>query len=293
VKPANIDIRAVATGAALSILAAHNAVAQADETSRSWNKPVAPFRIAGNLYYVGATEVTSFLVTTSQGHFLLDGGFVETAPQIERNIAELGFNLRDVKFLLNSHAHYDHAGGLAELKKFSGARFVASEGDAPLLRAGGHGDFRFGDTLTFPSIEPDQIIHDGESIQIGDQKMTAHLTPGHTKGCTTWATKISNGTKTYNVVFVGSQSALDYKFVGRESYPGITDDFENSFALLNHLPCDIFLASHGSFFHFLEKHQRLLHGDVNAFIDPGGYKTYLRESEQEFRNKVGQQKPAE
>jgi len=293
VKPANIDIRAVAIGAALSILAAHNAVAQADETSRSWNKPVAPFRIAGNLYYVGATEVTSFLVTTSKGHFLLDGGFVETAPQIERNIAELGFNLRDVKFLLNSHAHYDHAGGLAELKKLSGARFVASERDAPLLRAGGRGDFRFGDTLTFPPFELDQIIHDGESIQIGDQKMTAHLTPGHTKGCTTWTTKISDGTKTYDVVFIGSQSTLDYKFVGQESYPGITSDFENSFALLNHLPCDIFLASHGSFFHFVEKHERLLHGDANAFIDPEGYKTYVRESEREFRHKLAQKKPAQ
>ena len=271
-------------------LAINSLFAQADETSRAWNKPVPPFRIIGNLYYVGATEVTSFLITTSQGHFLLDGGFVETAPQIERNIAELGFNLRDVKFLLNSHAHFDHAGGLAELKKSSGARFVASERDAPLLRAGGHGDFRFGDTLTFPPVAPDQIIRDGESIQIGDQKMTAHITAGHTKGNTTWTTKISDGTKTYDVVFVGSQSALDYKFVGQESYPGITGDFERSFASLNHLPCDIFLASHGSFFHFVEKHERLLRGDADAFIDPDGYKRYLRESEQEFRDKVAQQK---
>jgi metallo-beta-lactamase class B len=138
---------------------------------------VPPFRIIGNLYYVGATEVTSFLITTSQGHFLLDGGFVETTPQIERNIAELGFNLRDVKFLLNSHAHFDHAGGLAELKKVTGAKFLASERDAPLLRSGGHGDFRFGDTLTFPPLEPDQIVHDGEAIQFGNQVMIAHLTP--------------------------------------------------------------------------------------------------------------------
>jgi metallo-beta-lactamase class B len=278
---------------AVSLLVINSVFAQADETSRSWNKPVPPFRIAGNLYYVGATEVTSYLITTPDGHFLLDGGFVETAPQIEHNIAELGFNLRDVKFLLNSHAHYDHAGGLTRLKKVTGAKFLASEADAPLLRSGGHGDFRFGDTLTFPSIEPDQIIHDGESIQIGDQKVTAHLTPGHTKGCTTWTTKISDGTKTYDVVFVGSQSALDYKFVGRGSYPGIMADFERSFALLKHLPCDIFLASHGSFFHFVEKHERLLHGDASAFIDPDGYKAYLRESEHEFRNKVAQQNSAQ
>ena len=272
-------------------LAINTVFAQADETSRSWNKPVPPFRIIGNLYYVGATEVTSFLITTPQGHFLLDGGFVETAPQIERNIAELGFKLTDVKFLLNSHAHFDHTGGLAELKKLSGARFLASERDAPLLRAGGHGDFRFGDTLTFPPIEPDQIVHDGETIQLGNQTMTAHLTPGHTKGNTTWTTKIRYGDKIYDVVFVGSQSALDYKFVGQESYPGIKGDFEKSFVLLNHLPCDIFLASHGSFFHFVEKQERLLRGDADAFIDPDGYKRYLRESEQEFRDKLARQRP--
>ena len=123
--------------------------------------------------------------------------------------------------------------------------------------------------------------------------VVAHLTPGHTKGCTTWTTKIRDGDKVYDDVVVGSQSALDYKFVGQESYPGITADFERSFALLNHLPCDIFLASHGSFFHFVEKHERLLRGDANAFIDHDGYKEYLRESEQEFRDKLAQQKAAQ
>ena len=283
-------LRTVVTLAAF-LLATKSLFAQADETSRSWNKPVAPFRIAGNLYYVGAIEITSYLITTPEGHFLLDGGFVETAPQIEHNIAELGFKLTDVKFLLNSHAHYDHAGGLAELKKVTGAKFLASEGDAPLLRSGGHGDFRFGDTLTFAPIAPDQIVHDGEAIRLSNQIVVAHLTPGHTKGCTTWTTKIRDGDKVYDVVFVGSQSALDYKFVGQESYPGITADFERSFALLNHLPCDIFLASHASFFHFVEKHERLLRGDANAFIDPNGYKAYLRESEQEFRDKLARQRP--
>jgi len=161
------------------------AFGQADETSRSWNKPVAPFRIVGNLYYVGATEVTSFLITTPHGHILLDGGFVETAPQIERNIAQLGFKLQDVKILLNSHAHFDHAGGLAELSAF----------DAELLWRGGHGDFRFGDTLTFPPVVADRIIGDGESTQLADQELTAYLTPGHTKGNTTWTTKINDGTK--------------------------------------------------------------------------------------------------
>jgi metallo-beta-lactamase class B len=263
--------------------------AQTDETSRARNQPMPPFRIAGNLYYVGAIEIASYLITTPQGHFLLDGGFVETAPQIERNLEQLGFKLGDVKILLNSHAHFDHAGGLAELRKLTGAKFLASAGDAELLRHGGHGDFRFGDTIPFPPIDPDRIIHDGEAIQIGDQVMTAHLTPGHTKGNTSWTTKIHDGNKTYDVVFVGSQSSLDYKFVGVESYPGLRSDFEKSFATLQRLPCDIFLGSHGSFFHLAEKHERLLRGDVNAFVDPEGYKTYLRESEKDFRDKVARQ----
>jgi metallo-beta-lactamase class B len=265
------------------------AFGQADPASRAMNQPVPPFRIAGNLYYVGATEVSSFLITTSQGDFLLDGGFAETAQQIERNVAQLGFKIEDIKILLNSHAHFDHAGGLAELKQKSSAKFIANAGDAELLKTGGHGDFRFGDTLLFPPIQPDQIIRDGESIRLGDQVMTAHSTPGHTKGNTTWTTKIRDGDKTYDVVFVGSQSSLDYKFVGQESYPGIRADFEKSFAILKNLPCDIFLGSHGSFFNFLEKRERVLRGEMNAFIDPDGYKRYLMESEKDFREKVAKQ----
>jgi metallo-beta-lactamase class B len=283
-------VRKLDLAVAFILVAIESANGQADATSRDWNKPVAPFRIAGNLYYVGAIEIASYLITTPQGHFLLDGGFVETAPQIERNIVQLGFKLTEVKYLLNSHAHYDHAGGLAELKNLTGAKFVASEGDAGLLRKGGHGDFRFGDTLLFPPIDPDKIIFDGESLQLGDQVMTAHLTPGHTRGNTTWTTKIRDGARTYDVVFVGSQSSLDYKFVGQESYPGIAADFVKSFAVLGNLPCDIFLASHGSFFHFVDKHERFMRGDTNAFVDPDGYNRYLSESEKDFRRKLDQQR---
>lgn len=253
------------------------------------NQPVPPFKIAGNLYYVGATEVSSFLITTPKGHILLDGGFAETAPQIERNIAQLGFKIEDVKILLNSHAHLDHAGGLAELKQKSGGKFIGNAGDVELLNRGGSGDFRFGNTLLFPPIQPDQIIYDGESVRLAEQVMTAHSTPGHTKGNTSWTTKIRDGEKSYDVVFIGSQSSLDYKFVGEESYPGIRADFERSFAVLKRLPCDIFLGSHGSFFHFLEKREGLLRGDANAFVDPDGYKRYLNESEKDFQEKVVKQ----
>ncbi|HVF70814.1 MAG TPA: subclass B3 metallo-beta-lactamase [Chthoniobacterales bacterium] len=275
---------------AFLFVALNQLCAQADERDRKWNQPITPFRIAGNLYYVGAVEITSYLITTPEGHFLLDGGFVETAPLIARNIQQLGFKLTDVKFLINSHAHYDHASGLAELKKLTGAKFLASEGDAELLRNGGHGDFRFGDRLAFPPVVPDKVIRDAEPIQLADQIMVPYLTPGHTKGTTTWTTKIRDGDKSYDVVFVGSQSSLDYQFVGQESYPGILADFEKSFATLNRLPCDIFLASHGNFFHLVEKHERLLRGETTAFVDPEGYKNYLRDSEKDFREKLARQK---
>jgi metallo-beta-lactamase class B len=266
---------------------------QADPKDRDLNKPVDPFRIVGNLYYVGANEVCSFLITTTQGHILLDGGFAETAPQIERNIAQLGFKIEDVKILLNSHAHFDHAGGLAELKKKSGAKFIASAGDAEMLRKGGHGDFRFEDRLIFPPIKADQIIADGESIQIDDQKLTAWLTPGHTKGNTTWTTKIAVGAKIYDVVFAGSPTALDYQLVGKESYPGIAADFEKTFSVLNGLPCDIFLSDHGSFFHFAEKRERLLRGEnPNPFVDPEGYKRFVDHFQKEFQAKLDAQRKA-
>jgi metallo-beta-lactamase class B len=278
---------------ALLLVASETVFGQADPTSRSWNKPVPPFRIIGNLYYVGASEVASFLVTTPQGDFLLDGGFAETAPQIERNIGQLGFKLQDVKILLNSHAHFDHAGGLAELKQKSGAKLIASTRDAELLKSGGHGDFRFADTLTFRPVEVDQIVGDGESVQIGGQKLTAWLTPGHTKGNTTWTTKINDGTKIYDVVFAGSPTALDYQLVGKESYPGIAADFEKTFAVLKRLRCDIFLSDHGSFFSFEQKRQRLARGEnPNPFIDPDRYKRFVIQYEKEFHDKLELQKKA-
>src|SRR5512146_2519975 len=162
---------------------------QSNPEWRSWNQPVQPFRIIGNIYYVGASDVTSFLITSPQGHILLDGGFVETAPMIRDNIRKLGFKPEDVKYLINSHAHFDHAAGLAQLKKWTGAKFVASREDGALIARGGRGDFAWGDKLTFPAVRPDRMIQDHETLSIGGVTMTAHLTPGHTKGCTTWTTE--------------------------------------------------------------------------------------------------------
>ncbi|HTU35291.1 MAG TPA: subclass B3 metallo-beta-lactamase [Candidatus Acidoferrum sp.] len=267
------------------------ALAQSDPEMRAMNQPVPPFHLIGNIYYVGASDVTSFLIVTQAGDILLDGGFAETAPQIEANIRKLGFKLSDVKILLNSHAHYDHAGGLAELKRRTGARFVAMQGDAALLARGGRGDFYFGDRLTFPPVQADRVIRDGDTVTLGGVALTAHLTAGHTRGCTTWTMTTTDRGKQLHVVFVGSTSVLSgYRLVGKESYPGMTMDYQRSFRVLRSLPCDVFLGAHGQFFNLTAKREALARSPKdNPFIDPAGYRDYVDNAERAFEDALHRQ----
>jgi len=262
--------------------------AQADPAARASNQPVAPFHILGNLYYVGASDVTSFLIATERGLIVLDGGFVETAPQIRDNIARLGFKLRDVKLLLNSHAHYDHAGGLAQLAAWTGARLLASAGDAPLLAAGGRGGAGSDELPSFPPIKAARVVGDGEAVTLGGTTMVAHLTAGHTPGCTTWTTRVRDGGRTYDVVFLCSTSVLpDYRLLDRPTYPGIAADYERSFRTLAALPCDVFLGSHASFFDGAAKADRLRAGaSPNPFVDPDGYRAFLVRAEAAYRERL-------
>jgi len=269
--------------------------AQRDEVSRSWNRPVKPFRIIGNVYYVGASEVASYLITTPQGHILLDSGFAETVPLIRAGIQQLGFKLEDVRLLINSHAHYDHAGGLAELKALTGAKLAASEADAAQLAVGDKDDFCWGDRLAFPPVKTDRILHDGDTVELGGVWLVAHLTPGHTKGNTTWTMEVKDGGKTYNVVFMGSTSAPGYKLVNNPKYANIVADYQRSFRVLESLPCDVFLGPHGSFFGLEGKAGKLAQdATVNPFIDPQGYRKFLEDSKQSFYEqlKAQQAKPS-
>jgi metallo-beta-lactamase class B len=265
--------------------------AQANNTAPSWNEPVKPFRIAGNLYYVGASDLSSFLIVTPQGHILLDSGLVETVPQIQQNVARLGFRIEDVKILINTHAHYDHAGGLALLKRLTGATLMASEADAALLAAGGKGDPNFGDKLAYEPVKADRILHDGDKVELGGVTMTAHLTPGHTKGNTTWTMTATEDSKQYNVVVAGSTSSPGYKLVDNPNYPGIVADYQRTFQILKSLPCDIFLAPHGSFYDLTKKSKLLEQGTKqNPFIDPDGYKRYIEETETAFNKELERQR---
>ncbi len=273
----------------LLIVASSPCFAQYTPATPGQNEPVEPFRIIGNLYYVGANEVTSYLITSPEGHILLDGGFPETAPLIERNIQKLGFKLTDVKILISTHAHYDHAGGLAELKRATGAKFYASAADQPLLAAGGKGDFAFGDRFLFPPVTADATVEDGQVIRVGSAEMHAHLTPGHTKGCTTWTADVVEDGEKHTAVFVCSVSAPGYKLVNNAKYPGIVEDYRQTFKKLRALAADVFLGSHASFWDMEGKRKKIGSG-ANPFIDPAGYKAFLDENEKEFEAELKKQK---
>lgn len=266
------------------------AIAQADPTWRSWNQPVKPFRIIGNIWYVGASDVTAYLITTSGGHILLDSGFAETVPQIKQNVAQLGFKFTDIKILLNSHAHSDHAGGLAELKQLTGATLMISEPDAALLANGGKDDPQFGDRFLFAPVKADRLLRDGEEVKLGETILTARVTPGHTKGSTTWTIKVREGGKSYDVVFASSVSTPGYKLVGNDKHPQVVDDYRRTFRVMKALPCDVFLGPHANFFEMQKKRARLDQGaQPNPFIDPMGYRRYVAAGEQAFEEELKKQ----
>lgn len=265
---------------------------QRNGTERAeWNQPIEPFRIIGNIYYVGVTGVASYLIATPKGHVLLDGGLPETAPIIEKNIASLNFRIQDVKYLLNSHAHYDHCGGLAALKRVSGAQMVATRADAEVLESGRQKNYSIPDSL-FPRVKVDRLISSGETVELGGITLTGVLTPGHTKGCTTWTMRVQELGKIYHVVFYCSTSAPGYPLVDNRRYPEIVSDYEQSFTLLRQLPCDVFLAPHGSFFRLTEKRAQMLQGGPNPFVDPSELRSWVDQSEQEFKKELTAQQVA-
>jgi metallo-beta-lactamase class B len=260
------------------------------------NDPVPPFRIADQLYYVGASDIASYLVVTRSGLIVIDGGYDKTAPQILSNIRTLGFDPSQVKVLLNTHAHLDHAGGLAQLKAETGATLFAMPPDSDLMARGGKGDFGLGDRATYPPVKPDQLLKDGQKITLGEMTLTAHLTPGHTRGCTTWTFPVTDTRAGQRVVrqvlLLCSNSVLPmYRLAGKESYPGIAADYEKSYAFWRKAPCDIFIASHGQFFNMQAKRKKISL-DSNPFVDPAGCKAFFDKGYAAFHAKLAEQKAA-
>lgn len=269
---------------------------------RNRSAPDEPFRIAGNLYYVGATGITAFLLTGSEGHVLIDGGYPESAPLIMASIAKLGFNITDVKVLLNSHAHSDHAGGLRALQEASGAELWVSEGDAEVMAAGRNsadpalGPLRFFAAFlgqgSFPAPRIDHRFKDGETIRLGPLALTAHITAGHTRGCTSWSFPVHHGGRELLAVNIGSLTLFPFvSLVEPEAYPGIRSDFERSFSVLRNLPADIFLASHADMFDMNRKRRERAEAKdpADPFIDRAGYLSFIDRAEARFREVLAKQ----
>lgn len=256
----------------------------------SWTTPQKPFRIYGDTWYVGPRGLGVFLVTARTGDVLIDGGVPKDASLIEANIREIGVNPHDIKWILNSHAHCDHAGGIARLAHDTGAQVIAGAADIPLLARGGHDDPEYGDRFPFPPVQVTRMVTDGERLRLGDLVLAAHSTPGHTKGNTTWSWTSCEGKRCLHMVDVGSLSAPDYKLIGNPKYPGIVKDFEHSFATVAALPCDIPLAPHPEVVDFWVRVAKRKQGDANALIDPTGCRAYAKDARENFEAKLAKQR---
>lgn len=257
-----------------------------------WTRPHAPFRIAGNLYYVGSEDLASYLVVTPKGMILINSNLESSVPQIRKSVEALGFHFSDIKILLISHAHFDHCAGSAAIKRMTGAQYEVLEPDVSVVQSGGKTDFQYGadPSMHFPPAHVDRVLHDGDTVSLGGTTLTAHLTPGHTRGTTTWTTDETENGRTLHVVIVGSPNVNPgYKLVGNKTYPQIASDYRRGFQVLKSLPCDIFLGAHGAYFGLAAKYARFKAGDRNALIDPAGYKAYISEREQAFDSQVRRQ----
>ena len=252
-----------------------------------------PFRIADNLYYVGTKEMASFLLTTKKGHVLIDGGYQGNTDMIIKNIGLLGFKISDVKILLNSHAHVDHAGGLAALQKASGAELWISEPDAELINSGGAGKRNLGlmnfmiytGLVKYPAPHIDHKFKDGTKIRLDSIELTAHITPGHTPGSTTWTFPVTDGKRNLLAVNASSLTAIPSALFGEKYDTQLQEEFKQSFKKMRNIPADIFLAPHASFFHMADKlkQRNLVADSLNPFIDRKGYQEYINKSEEKFR----------
>lgn len=273
----------LALALAAATVAPSVSIAQDAAQRAEWNRPAAPFRIAGPVYYVGTEGLGAYLVADPGGHALIDGGLPESAPLIAANIEALGFKLEDVRYLLVNHAHFDHAGGLAELKRRTGAALVASAGDAPDLEAGrtlGRPELD-----GFPAVAVDQVVADGDTLRLGQASLTAHVTPGHTRGCTSWSLAGPSGT----VLFACSLTVAGQKLHGDPAYPDAAADFRRAFARLRALHADYFLNFHPEFFDMAGKRARRAAGEPDPFRDPAELARQVDRAEAMFERELARQ----
>jgi metallo-beta-lactamase class B len=280
--------------AAAALGAAAFASGASAQSSADWSRPFKPVKIGEDLYYVGSSDLAAYLFVSKAGLILLDGGDAQTGRQIVGNIRALGFDPAQIKILLNTHQHFDHAAGLAEVRKAApAARLYASAADGPIIAAGGKGDpFLKGPTYEYTPVPVSRTIKDAEKVTLGRWTLTAHVTGGHTAGCTTWTFPVTvAGQARQGLVHCSSSVLPGYKLGKTETYPGITAAYEKSFATWKSLPCEVFLGSHGRFFGLDAKAKAVADGRSDAFVDPTGCKTFYAQQEAAFRAELKKQNP--
>jgi metallo-beta-lactamase class B len=253
-----------------------------------WNRPMQPFRIVGNVYYVGTAGLSAFLITDPAGHILIDGAMEESATQIAANIRALGFRPGDVKILLVNHAHWDHSGGLAGLKRLTGARLLASAGDRRELESG-RSSYR-DDLAAAAPVKVDGLIREGQEVKVGRTMLITHLTPGHTKGCSSWTLRTMEGARPLDVLFGCSLTVAGQPLAHDPRYPNAAADFRSTFAKLKRLRADIFLNFHPEFFDMQAKRRRQLAGEAAAFVDPAELPRQIKRAETAFTAELARQR---
>ncbi|HEY8549155.1 MAG TPA: subclass B3 metallo-beta-lactamase [Vicinamibacterales bacterium] len=261
----------------------------------SWTEPLEPFRLAGPIHYVGTRDLAAYLITTTEGHILIDGAVAEAAPAIEASIRKLGFKPEEIKFLLITQAHFDHVGSLAHMKKISGASVQVMRGDDVIVADGGKSDYLFGKDpkYHFTPVPVDRVLSDGDTVKLGGLTLTARHTPGHTPGATSWVMRIPERGRSYRVVFAASVTVNPgTRLVNRPSYPGIADDYRRSFKLLASLEPDIVLWAHASFFDVESRRRRMYSEGAKAWVDPEGFKQLVAARAQAFEELVAKEQPA-
>lgn len=263
------------------------------QTNEAWTRPFAPFRIVGNIYWVGSYDLSTYLITTPAGHILINTGVGDTARQIARNVEQLGFRMSDTKILTATHGHFDHVAGLSELEGMTGARVLVADQDRSLLETGGKTDFAFGNSpgAQFPPVQVDGTFKDGETISLGGTTLTVHRHAGHTRGATSFTTTVVENGRTYRVGIVNMGSINPgVRMVDRPSYPGIADDYARTFLAQKDLRLDIFLASHASQFRLHEKHAPGDAYNPERFVDPKGYLDAVQRLEKTYLDQVAKER---
>jgi metallo-beta-lactamase class B len=265
----------------------------AAQVDPEWTRPFPPFRIIGNIYWVGSYDLSSYLITTPQGNILINTGVGDTAKQIKASVEQLGFKIEDTKILTATHGHYDHCAGMADLKRMTGARLLVSEPDRELFESGGKADFRFGDTpgARFEPVKVDGTFKDSDTISLGGTVLTAHLHAGHTKGATSFTVNVQEAGKTYRVVIANMGSINPGVTVsGMPKYPGIGEDYARTFKAQKDMAIDVWLASHASQFKLHEKYKPGDPFDPNRFVDPAGFKASVAQLEKVYREQLAKER---